>query len=181
MVRFYALRNNLRSHVSSVNLTNVFSQSLTRVLELVTNAVEWPIHSIDIPDTWASQSGKLVITGDAAHAMTPYMALGAAMAVEDAASMAEVLRNLSSMNDLAEVLDKWKAVRQPRVTQVQEASWCHGLILHFPDGPLQKARDQALEAELGPNPFTESPNQWSDPKTTQWAYDYNPVQAINNY
>ncbi|KAL3479834.1 hypothetical protein BJX99DRAFT_255270 [Aspergillus californicus] len=145
---------------------------LRRLLDLVTHALDWPIHAIDIPETWASHSGKLVLLGDAAHAMVPYMAAGAAMAVEDAAALAAALNKLGSREDLADVVSKWTVVRKRRTTQVHQASLGHGVILHLPDGPVQRARDEALKGELGAGGITESPNQWSDPTVTEWLYSY---------
>ncbi|KAL4862807.1 hypothetical protein BDV12DRAFT_190153 [Aspergillus spectabilis] len=153
--------------------------ALRRLLDLVTETVEWPIHAIDIPEKWSSDSGKLVIIGDAAHAMVPYMALGAAMAVEDAAALAAALNHLTSKEELVNVISKWTAMRKPRVAHIHQASYSHGLILHLPDGPVQEARDEALKGELLETPITESPNQWSDPTLTEWVYSYRPEVHIN--
>lgn len=153
---------------------------LTRVLEMVTSTSVWPINQIDIPETWASQSRKLVITGDAAHAMVPYMALGAAMAVEDAAAMAETLKHVKDPGkDLPIAVNKWIEARKPRVKLVHTASYRHGLMLHLPDGPVQRARDEALRPSINTPSIRESPNQWSDPVLTQWAYSHNPISEID--
>jgi salicylate hydroxylase len=145
---------------------------------MVTSAVDWPINCIEVPPIWASSSGKLVITGDAAHAMVPYMALGAAMAVEDAAAMAATLTHLRSKDDLKTAVSKWVEARKPRVKQIHEASYGHGLILHLPDGPVQEARDQALRPEVEGKAVMESPNQWSDPVMSHFAYSHDPVAEI---
>ncbi|KAL2835281.1 hypothetical protein BDW59DRAFT_156097 [Aspergillus cavernicola] len=173
-------------NISSADILNEMRSSydgwdpvLKRLLDLVNHALEWPIHAVDIPERWASNSGKLVLIGDSAHAMAPYMALGAAMAVEDAAAMAAALNRLGSRGELGDVISKWTAVRKRRVTQVHQASFGHGLILHLPDGPVQRARDEALKAELGEGAITESPNQWNDPTVREWVYAYRPDVDIN--
>ncbi|EXJ56370.1 uncharacterized protein A1O5_12637 [Cladophialophora psammophila CBS 110553] len=152
---------------------------LRRLLEMVTSTIDWPINCIDIPDTWSSESGKLLITGDAAHAMVPYMALGAAMAVEDAAALAATLKHVKSKEDLPAAMSKWEESRKPRVKKVHAASYGHGLILHLPDGPVQRARDEAMKAELEGAEVKESPNQWSDPVLTEWAYGHDPEAEID--
>lgn len=43
---------------------------------MVSNTQKWPIQSVEIPASWTSDSGRLVLLGDAAHAMLPNMALG---------------------------------------------------------------------------------------------------------
>ena len=145
---------------------------------MMTSTSEWPIHSIEIPQAWASNSGRFVLTGDAAHAMVPYMALGAAMAVEDAAALAASLKHVTSIENLPDAISMWVKARGPRVGGVHQASFANGLIIHLPDGPVQRARDEAMRAEVDGKPFAESANHWADPVTTEWAYRYDPVATI---
>ena len=145
---------------------------------MLTSTSDWPIHAIEVPEVWASKSGKLVLTGDAAHAMVPYMALGAAMAVEDAAAMAATLEHVHSVKEIPEAISIWIQARMPRVKRVHQASFANGLILHLPDGPVQRARDEAMKPEVEGKPFTESADPWTDPVLTEWAYRHNPVVEI---
>lgn len=145
---------------------------------MVTKTLKWPIQMIDVPDTWVHKSNKLLISGDAAHAMLPNMSLGAAMAVEDAAALAECLDFAASKQDLRDALQLFQDVRIPRVKHVHEASVLHGQTLHFPDGPVQQARDAAMRAEVEGRHFVESPNQWSDPTMQVWCYSYNVVEEV---
>ena len=59
----------------------------------------------------------MVLIGDAAHATSPNMAQGAAMAMEDALVLAEVL---ASGQPVATCLAVYEARRAPRVRWVQE-------------------------------------------------------------
>jgi salicylate hydroxylase len=52
---------------------------------------------------------------------------------------------------------------------MQQASLINGMLWHFPDGPIQEARDAAMRPEVEGRQFDQSPNQWSDPAT--WAMD----------
>ncbi|KAK5189031.1 hypothetical protein LTR92_010990 [Exophiala xenobiotica] len=151
---------------------------LTKLLNLVTSTQKWPIQQIDIPEDWISPSGKVALLGDAAHAMLPNMALGAAMAVEDAATLAECLKVHPGKDSLPKALDLYQKIRIPRAEAVQEASDLHGFILHYPDGPLQEARDAAMRAEVEGIHFPESPNQWSDPMTQQFCYNYDAIDQV---
>lgn len=87
--------------------------------------------------SWAHESGKFVLIGDAAHAMAPFMSMGVSIAVEDAVALAAVLdlacpvdssSSLSSKGNevdeqkLKQALHIFEAVRKPRVEAVQEAS-----------------------------------------------------------
>jgi 2-polyprenyl-6-methoxyphenol hydroxylase-like FAD-dependent oxidoreductase len=61
--------------------------------------------------------GPVLLVGDAAHATTPNMAQGAAMAFEDALVLAGVLRRTASVPD---ALREYEARRRPRVERVQQ-------------------------------------------------------------
>lgn len=145
---------------------------------MVTSTVDWPINAINIPEVWTSKSGRLVLLGDSAHAMVPYMALGAAMAVEDAAALATTLEHVHSIEQLPPALDIWVKARLPRVKAMHEASFANGLVLHLPDGPVQTARDDAMHVEIENSEYRESANQWSDPVFSEWAYRHDPVAEI---
>jgi 2-polyprenyl-6-methoxyphenol hydroxylase-like FAD-dependent oxidoreductase len=67
------------------------------------------------PQSWVK--GPVVLIGDAAHATSPNMAQGAAMAMEDALILAEVL---ASGHPVAACLTAFEARRTPRVRWVRE-------------------------------------------------------------
>lgn len=129
-------------------------------------------------DKWVSPSSKLVILGDAAHAMLPYMSQGAAMAVEDGAALAVVLDQIASPKQLKFALKVFETERVKRTGMMQEASLVNSMIWHFKDGPLQQARDAAMKPEVEGRHFASSPNQWSDPATQIWAYGYDAERAM---
>lgn len=43
---------------------------------MIKKTMKWPLMSGDSIDQWVSRSGKLIMLGDAAHAMVPYMSQG---------------------------------------------------------------------------------------------------------
>ncbi|MER7582410.1 FAD-dependent monooxygenase [Kitasatospora sp. NPDC097691] len=63
--------------------------------------------------------GRIALAGDAAHASTPHLAQGAAMAVEDALVLA---RSLDAADDVPSALAAWEARRRPRAMWVQALS-----------------------------------------------------------
>jgi 2-polyprenyl-6-methoxyphenol hydroxylase-like FAD-dependent oxidoreductase len=73
-----------------------------------------PIEEVT-PPSWVK--GRVVLIGDAAHATSPNMAQGAAMAMEDALVLAEVL---ASGQAIAACLAAFEARRAPRIRWVQE-------------------------------------------------------------
>ncbi|KAJ5118241.1 hypothetical protein N7526_009878 [Penicillium atrosanguineum] len=149
-------------------LTNL--SRLTKIIKMIDKTLKWPLFSGTIMNRWIS--GKLVVLGDAAHAMLPYMSQGAAIAVEDGVALAQSLDRITSKAQIPRALSIFEGVRVKRANQMQEASLLQGKLWHFADGPVQKARDAAMSPEVEGRPFSHSPNQWSDPATQMWCYAY---------
>ncbi|MGW2849690.1 FAD-dependent monooxygenase, partial [Streptomyces sp. NPDC001274] len=75
------------------------------------------ISQVTVEEPW--HVGRVVLAGDAAHASTPHLAQGAAMAVEDALVLAE---SLDAEDGVDAALDAWEARRRPRAMWVQALS-----------------------------------------------------------
>jgi salicylate hydroxylase len=71
--------------------------------------------------------GCVTLLGDAAHPMLPFLAQGAAMAVEDAWVLAEAI---SEADDLDVALRTYEATRLPRTTRVQAESRDNAKTFH---------------------------------------------------
>jgi salicylate hydroxylase len=97
---------------------------------------------------WASD--KIALLGDAAHAMLPFAAQGAGMAIEDAATLAKCLGEAAAENGagIAAALKRYARLRRSRVMQVQRTARRNGAIYHL-SGPAAFARDLAIKA-MGP-------------------------------
>ena len=78
-----------------------------------------------MPAPW--HKGRVVVLGDAAHAGTPYWAMGASMAIEDAVLLAILLERNAA---IAEVLPDWMARRLERCLFVQRGSMETGRRSH---------------------------------------------------
>lgn len=102
----------------------------------------WALYDRDPLERWSR--GRVTLLGDAAHAMLPFFAQGAAQATEDAFVLAECLRD-AHRESVAEALQRYDSIRRPRTDQVQLMSRGRELRNHLPDGPEQQRRD----AELG--------------------------------
>ncbi|KAH7048322.1 hypothetical protein B0J12DRAFT_111221 [Macrophomina phaseolina] len=148
------------------------SDRVTKLISLITQTLKWPMMASQALDRWVSESNKVVILGDAAHAMLPFMAQGAAQAVEDAASLATLVSSISSYSQLPAALRVFEQLRISRAGQVQQASFVNGRIFHFPDGPEQQARDAAMRAEAEGKHYLHSPNGLCDPTTQIWLYGH---------
>ncbi len=76
-----------------------------------------PMENLILPNPW--HKGRTLIIGDAAHATTPHLAQGAAMAIEDAVLIAELLK---SRGNLDQVLSEFMSRRFERAKYVVETS-----------------------------------------------------------
>jgi len=88
------------------------------------------LKQMDAPlDTWISN--RVLLLGDAAHAMTPTLGQGANMAMEDALQLAVSLKGSET---LTEALKHYESIRLPRTSKVLDYN-------------IKFARDQNLEKE----------------------------------
>ena len=97
------------------------------LLEAVDSVARWSLAELAPLPTWVGEGVALL--GDAAHPMLPYLAQGAAMAIEDADALA---RRLGEPGALKAHLAAYAAERGPRATRVQAASRRNGMIFHLP-------------------------------------------------
>jgi salicylate hydroxylase len=103
----------------------------------------WPLVERTTPPNWSH--GRIALLGDAAHAMLPFLAQGAAQAIEDAAVLAKCLDQHS---DVPAALSLYSAKRGPRAARIQAQSRRQALIYHM-GAPATFARDLVLRA-MGP-------------------------------
>jgi 2-polyprenyl-6-methoxyphenol hydroxylase-like FAD-dependent oxidoreductase len=94
-----------------------FHPDVRAVLDAASEVHKWGIFERDPLATWSK--GRVCLLGDACHPMTPYMASGAAMALEDAAVLA---RCIAEIRDVEEAFRVYEATRKPRASVVQAGS-----------------------------------------------------------
>jgi salicylate hydroxylase len=93
------------------------------------------------PSLPAWHSGATALLGDAAHAMLPFAAQGAGMAIEDAAVLAQCLAEATESADGATAaLARYTHLRRERVARVQWLAQQNGRIYHL-KGVAALARD----------------------------------------
>jgi salicylate hydroxylase len=112
----------------------------------------------------------LSIYAHCSHPMLPYVAQGAAQAVEDAAVLGNVLSRISSKDEVHIALKAYELARKDHAEKVQSTAGYTRTILHYPDGDEQVKRDLAFAnvAWGGANP-----DMWGDPAAQRflWSFD----------
>lgn len=128
------------------------------LLERAQSCFKWGLFDRD-PLPWWSR-GRITLLGDAAHPMLPFLAQGAAMAIEDGFVLA---REISSPDDLASALQRYEAIRRPRTTQVQLAARAQADVFHLTSPAARLKRWLKLDR------FTRA-----DPKllNRDWLYEH---------
>ena len=96
-----------------------FDREVEQVLAACPDVHKWAIVDRDALPRW--QDGKVTLLGDACHPMTPYMAQGAAMAIEDAAVLSRCLDGVGP-DGVADAFRRFEATRKDRTVRVQETS-----------------------------------------------------------
>jgi salicylate hydroxylase len=84
---------------------------------------------------------RVTLLGDAAHAMEPFQAQGAAQAVEDAYVLAECLAD--DRQDPVRALRRYEVIRMNRAVDLQTSSHAAAESFYLPDGEEQRRRDAA--------------------------------------
>ena len=115
----------------------------------------WSLHNRPPIRTWSK--GCVTILGDAAHPTLPYLAQGAAMAIEDGAVLT---RALEQEHSIPEALDLYQRNRVDRTARVVEQSNANQKLFHLHSA--QEIRQKFAKRDEG-----------SD--RNSWLYSYNPL------
>jgi len=104
-----------------------FHQEVRNVLNACPDCHKWAILEREPLRRWSD--GRVVLLGDSAHPMTPYMAQGAATSIEDAAILVRCLEAVEG-DDIEGAFKRYEAHRKPRTSVVQAISsantWMQG-------------------------------------------------------
>jgi salicylate hydroxylase len=104
-----------------------WSQPVLELLALPERWLKWALY--DLPPLGAWGDGPVTLLGDAAHAMLPFLAQGAAMAVEDAAVLTDAMAQ--TPDDPAAAMRRYERARRRRTARVQQAARSNGRIYHL--------------------------------------------------
>lgn len=87
--------------------------------------IKLDLNDIEPLNSWGN--GRVVLIGDAAHAMTPNMGQGGAQAIEDAYALAQTLAQETSYSA---AFQAYETLRRPRAERIAALSWRVGQMAH---------------------------------------------------
>jgi 6-hydroxynicotinate 3-monooxygenase len=96
-----------------------FHPDVRKVLAACPEVHKWAILDRDPLSSWVN--GRVVLLGDSCHPMTPYMAQGAAMSMEDAVVLGRCLSDAAS-GEIEKALRRFESTRKDRTSRVQLSS-----------------------------------------------------------
>ena len=115
----------------------------------------WLQHPLtDIPVLWGRE--RILLIGDAAHALTPNLGQGAALGIEDALVLTGLI-----LTDAASPAREMAKARHARVRNVRSVSRLMGRIAHIETPMLRKLKDRLLESTSSDRGRT-ALGQWLD-------------------
>ena len=117
----------------------------------------WSLFRRPVPSNWCTK--RVTMLGDAVHSTLPYLAQGAAMAVEDAAVLS---RSLGMTEDIGAALQIYQRNRIDRTKRIVDGSSANRDLFHL--------RNQQQMRQI----FA-SRNQGAE--RNEWLYSYNPLTA----
>jgi len=139
-----------------------WAPELTGLTQKPEHWLKWALCAVPASGPWTH--GGIALLGDAAHAMLPFAAQGAAMAIEDAAVLARCLAD--QPGDVAQALKTYEAIRKGRTKKVQDLAARNASIYHM-SGPLALARNTTMRL-MGPERLAAQ---------MDWIYSWKPPQT----
>ncbi|CUX15790.1 FAD-dependent monooxygenase [Agrobacterium fabrum] len=138
-----------------------FSPDIVRLLDSSEKPTFWPLYQAG-PGHWHNGRDTVLI-GDAAHAMMPFAAQGAAMAIEDAFELAGTMAGSNGEKPLPvpQALAAFEALRLPRIEKARKRASLNRFAYHA-RGPVRIARDLVFSTRP-PEAFL---------KDFDWLYGY---------
>jgi salicylate hydroxylase len=125
-----------------------WDRRLVERIRLVTTSLRGAVFVRSGLEHWSI--GRVTLLGDAAHAMEPFQAQGAAQAVEDAYVLAACV---AAHDDVVDAFGAYERIRMARAEELQESSATAANVFYLPDGEEQRSRDARYATLLDDLPF----------------------------
>jgi salicylate hydroxylase len=144
-------------NVAPTSSSSKFAGPVRQILSGVQEWTNWPLYTVDATKPW-TDGRSVALIGDAAHALLPFAAQGAAMAIEDGFVLAQVVSKHG--NNIPAALADYENSRRSRVLKVIKRTHLNRFAYHA-WGPAALARNLVFKLR-GPAMMN----------SLSWLYDY---------
>ena len=124
-----------------------WNTKIQEMFEAAEKVYKWGVFDREVPQEIFK--GKVVLLGDAAHPMVPFLGQGGCMAIEDAFTLAFLTDKLK--DDLERVKDSYQSLRRSRASFIQKRSNFQGKFNHLSNPLLMSLRNLAVKLFIKPN------------------------------
>lgn len=138
-------------------------EPVRKLIAMPGNWRKWALCEAPRDTPWTK--GRIVLIGDAVHGMPPFVAQGAAMAIEDARVLSSVLA-AGFGDDIEERLGLFAEGRKARTDKVAAAARRNGFVYHLGGAPA-KARNLGMRL-LGAERLANN---------MDWIYGWRPIEG----
>jgi salicylate hydroxylase len=107
--------------------------AVVEMVSSVTHTLRWGLFEVRPLQTW--RRGRAVLIGDAAHGMLPHHGQGANVTIEDAITLAELLRAYP-LDDFDEAMQLYQTRRRVRTRTIQRSARATSAVLHLSDDDI---------------------------------------------
>jgi 2-polyprenyl-6-methoxyphenol hydroxylase-like FAD-dependent oxidoreductase len=138
--------------------------AVAEMIDAAAPTVRWGLFVVETLLRW--YRGRVVLLGDAAHAMLPHHGQGANTTLEDAFTLAALLAE-ADPGDLEPVLASYQRLRRARTRQIARSSWDTNALLHLrdddPDLPWRDEKVRRFADDFG------------------WIHEFDAEQALTSW
>jgi len=146
-----------------------WNEALLQLINRSDRYYKWALYDRDPLDCWSK--GRITLLGDAAHAMLPYLAQGACMAIEDGYVLAESIAR--SPEDLTAALALYETLRLSRTRRTVLGSRFRARENHLASPWKRLYRDAKIA-------IRDRFNSDSTSFRAAWLYDYDAAAEFNS-
>ncbi|KAI6750987.1 hypothetical protein HG530_014437 [Fusarium avenaceum] len=156
-----------------------FCPLVQKMLNLVPEGevCEWRLRMYKPLPTWTQ--GSVALVGDACHPTLPHLSQGAAMAIEDGSTIAEVLSLAPDTRPetIAKCLKVYELSRKEWTSNLVEMAYLSGRTLHLGEGKAKEERDRMFKEHKNSGSV---PDKWTSPDVQKMIYSNDCVAKVRS-
>ncbi|KAJ7140828.1 hypothetical protein C8R44DRAFT_974572 [Mycena epipterygia] len=132
-------------------------------------------------ESWVSESGKVLVLGEAAHPFPPASMHTYSVALEDGAFIGKIFSHTRNPDRIPEFLYAFQEHREERCARICETEKQYIEAITIPDGEMQEARDAGMRANhaAGRNVLDGDMEQMLE--DTRMVFSYEPMDDADEW